>query len=264
MSGHTAIRVISLDTEASVERRKLFQQTAESAGVAWEFFSAFSGAVSPVTYDDEKSKLKFGRSLRLSEIGCYTSHFKLWEWLVNSNFEQAIIFEDDTLIDWTFIGKLANMDFNQAGIDILRFFSTDIPKVKNFHPSFLQGKYHLSAVKGPTWGTQGYMVTRTAAECLIARYSTIEMPIDWVLTRYWEHHMINFLLFPAPLLERDVPSMIGFREHWQDLPLFGRTGKLYRFLYRAYVRLKRAHFDFTFLSKLTAPAEIRTRLEKND
>jgi len=86
----------------------------------WAFFPAYIGKTEPLQYDDRVAVRRWGRPLSPAEIGCYTSHFKLWEWLLNSDCDQAIIFEDDVIAEWSLIEKLAITRFSDYGINLLR------------------------------------------------------------------------------------------------------------------------------------------------
>jgi len=112
------IRVINLD--ASVDRRQAFKQMAGGTKLDWAFFPAYIGKTEPLQYDDRVAVRRWGRPLSPAEIGCYTSHFKLWEWLLNSDCDQAIIFEDDVIAEWSLIEKLAITRFSDYGINLLR------------------------------------------------------------------------------------------------------------------------------------------------
>jgi glycosyl transferase, family 25 len=81
----TSVRVISL--ERSVERRQAFKQMAGSTELDWAFFPAHTDITEPLQYDDRVAARRFGRSLSPAEIGCYASHFKVWEWLANSDYD---------------------------------------------------------------------------------------------------------------------------------------------------------------------------------
>lgn len=203
----TSIRVIALDT--SVERRRAFTQMASDIELDWAFFPAHTSQTEPLRYDDRVAVRRSGRSLSPAEIGCYTSHFKIWEWLSNSDFDQAIIFEDDVIVDWALIKKLVNTRFSDYGVYLLRLhtygpFFWKIVKYKFFSPN-----NHLVRLIGMVPGAVAYVITRAAARTFVLNYSSIATPLDWVIARYWEHGVLNYCTFPFPVIERHGPSTIG-------------------------------------------------------
>src|SRR5689334_10163025 len=114
MAPTTAIRVISL--EESTDRRSGFSQQVFGSDLDWSFFSAHKGIVFPLDYNEHYAIRSCGRTLFHTEIGCYVSHFKCWEWLANSEYDQVIILEDDVMMDWRAITKLSQFDLSAHGI----------------------------------------------------------------------------------------------------------------------------------------------------
>jgi glycosyl transferase, family 25 len=207
----TSIRVINLDR--SVDRRQAFMQMAGGTRLDWAFFPARTGITEPLQYDDRVAVRRWGRSLSSAEIGCYSSHFKVWEWLANSDYDQAIILEDDVIVDWSIIEKLAINRFSDYGINLLRLhisypFNCKMVQYRLFSPST-----HLVRIVGNVPGAVAYLLTRAAARVLVSNYSIVAVPLDWVLARYWEHRIIGYCMFPFPVIERHTPSTIGDRRH---------------------------------------------------
>jgi glycosyl transferase, family 25 len=203
----TAIRVINLDT--SLERREEFTQMASSKKLDWAFFPAHTSKTEPLQYDGRAAVRRCGRSLSPFEIGCYASHFKLWEWLSNSDLDQIIIFEDDIIADWAFIEKLAAIRFADYGINLLRLHAYSPFNWKVVKYKFLSENNHLVILKGMVPGAAAYLLSKAAACNFVSNYSIIDAPLDWVLPRYWEHRVLNYCIFPFPVLHQDGPSTIG-------------------------------------------------------
>jgi hypothetical protein len=86
----------------------------------WAFFPACTGTVEPLTYETRVATRRCGRPLSPSELACYASHFKIWEWLAVSDYDQAIIFEDDVLVAWPVIEQIAAHRFAGHGVNLLR------------------------------------------------------------------------------------------------------------------------------------------------
>jgi glycosyl transferase family 25 len=207
----TPIRVISL--ARSVDRRQAFVQMAGSTTLDWAFFPGCTGITEPLRYDDRVAIRRCGRPLSPAEIGCYASHFKIWEWLANSDYDQVIIFEDDVIVDWAIIEKLSINRFSDYGINLLRLhilypFNWKMVQYRLFSPNT-----HLARIVGNVLGAVAYLLTRTAARILVANYSVAAAPLDWVLARYWEHRIIGYCMFPFSVIERYGPSTIGDERH---------------------------------------------------
>jgi glycosyl transferase, family 25 len=236
---NTAIRVINLDR--SVDRRQSFTQMAHGTKLDWAFFPAHTGVTKPLRYDHRVATRRFGRPLSPSEIGCYASHFKLWEWLANSDYDQAIIFEDDVIVDWLTIEQMVVNRFDNYGIHLLRLyisypFHWKIVEYKFFSPNF-----HLVRTVGWALGAVGYLLTKAAAQILVSNYETIVFPADWVLARYWEHRIPGYCIFPFPVIERGGPSTIG--EERYAVPRRALYDRIARFGWRISDRAERAYVE---------------------
>jgi glycosyl transferase, family 25 len=238
MPSETAIRVISLDE--STQRRAEFSRQVSGFELDWSFFSAYKRITSPLAYNDRDATRRFGRPLFPPEIGAYVSHFKCWEWLAESEHEQIIILEDDILADWRAITQLSQFKLSDYRIELLRLFATHPIKCRIVMHRFLAPHCHLVRAIGMYLGMQGYMLTKIGARRLVETYSNIAAPIDWVLTRYWEHGLQNYSLFPFPVIEQHVASTIGARGAVTEPALFDRAVRL---CWRIRDRAKREYFD---------------------
>jgi len=246
----TAIRVISLET--SVSRRQAFTQMVGEEKVDWAFFPAHTSKTDPLQYDERAAVRRCGRRLSPLEIGCYASHFKLWEWLSNSDLDQAIIFEDDVIIDWTLVEKLAITRFADYGIDLLRLHTHSPFPYKLIKYKFFSENNHLIRLTGVASGAAAYLLSRTAARSLVSAYSIIGVPLDWILPRYWEHRILNYCMFPFPVLHRDGPSTIGEERYaMSQRAIYDRVARIG---WRLRDRAERAYVDHClFLTKRFLP-----------
>jgi glycosyl transferase family 25 len=239
MAPETAIRVISL--EESTDRRSEFSQQVFPSDLDWSFFSAYKSIVSPLGYNDRGAIRGCGRALLLPEIGCYVSHFKCWEWLANSEYNQVIILEDDTIADWRAIAQLSLINLSSYKIDLLRLFATHPIECNIVMYRFLAPNCHLVRTTGWCLGTQGYMLTKAGARRLVEKYYHIRIPVDFVLMRYWEHRLGSYSLFPFPIIERHASnSTIGERAPVTHAAFLDRA---IRFSWRIRDRVRREYFD---------------------
>ena len=207
MGSRTAIRVISMETAR--ERRNKFSDDAKNSGLAWSYFDALRRPAQPLIHDAATELVHTGRVLRAGEIGCYSSHYSVWCWFLQSENDQLIVFEDDVVVDWSAVKVLCDRDLTKDGIDILKLFTTypahlDIVRYKLF-----SDHSHLVRLRGYCYGTQAYLLTKRGASALVQSCARLTMPIDWAMSRYWDYGIDNYAVFPFPVIERLGPSSIG-------------------------------------------------------
>lgn len=203
----TSIKVISLPKAA--DRRKKFVASCTGTFTNWEFFDGHTECQGPLKLNEQLVYERFGRKLQAGEIGVYSSHFALWQWLIKSSFEQLIVFEDDVVVDWPFIKLISGIPFKNKGIEYLRLFAK-MPSPWRLVASPYIDKYrHLIRFTGYPLGAQAYCITKSGAEKFVKYGSTIEAPIDIFMDRHWTHGLMNLAIYPFPIYERYQKSSIG-------------------------------------------------------
>ncbi|WP_196233079.1 glycosyltransferase family 25 protein [Sphingomonas segetis] len=208
MSQPQRTRIVVISMRDSIERRAAFLDRAKNAAVSWTFFDGLSGVVPGLVYDDSRARVLLGRSLGRGEIGCYASHYTLWTQLLRDDADQYVVLEDDVIVNWKFLEKLAQVDFGQSGIDYLRLYCLRPGRLSVRRYRYLENR-HLIALRDPAYGTQGYVITRAGARRLVESCGRIVRPIDSQLDRYWEHGLPNLALFPFPIIDEFAGSTIG-------------------------------------------------------
>jgi glycosyl transferase family 25 len=234
----TFVHVISV--AGATERRAEFSEQARGARSAWAFVDAARDAPSNLPYVAEAAERRFGRVLAPNEVGCFASHFAAWQGLLASTHDQLIVLEDDVLVDWRALDRIAEVDFAALGLHLLRLYATHPFRHETAIVRFLGPHQHLVRARGMFLGCQGYVLTRHAAERLTVCARAIHMPVDWFMGRYWEFGFPNYCLFPFPIIERCVASNIGDRS---EAPPISRTAWLARQYHRATDRVARELAD---------------------
>ncbi len=196
-----AIRVISL---AHSPRRAVFAERANTS-LEWDFLDARTSNTTGLPYDRRKSELIYGRALKPSELGCFSSHYALWRFCAKTN-QPVVVFEDDVDPDWSFLEALAQDYQPYAEIEFLRFWGMFDAKRVNVG-SILDRK--VVELLGYPRGGQGYLMTPPHATRLLKRLRLVARPVDDEIDRVWRYGAPNLIVDPPPLSVREEPSDIG-------------------------------------------------------
>ena len=94
------------------------------------------------------------RPLTPGELGCYSSHYHAWLVLLDSRAAQMIVLENDTVVDWTFLEKLATLDFSALGVSYLRLFGKR-PCAFRLHGEVIEPRRYLVEYAPYVHGTRG-------------------------------------------------------------------------------------------------------------
>lgn len=204
----TKIMVISVPTAR--ERREAFEKSITGMPPRWDYFDAFSNLSPSLIYTADAALRKSANVLNKAELGCYSSHYSLWRWLLDSDYSQIIIFEDDVVVDWPFIEKLQRIDFASQGIHYLRLFTKIPARWRYVKTPFFDKYHHLIRFTNFALGSQAYILTREGARILIEHGQRLDCAVDVFMDRYWQHGLPNLALYPFHVFERFQESSIGY------------------------------------------------------
>ncbi len=119
-----------------------------------------------IWYCPKKNNKQYHRDLTSGEIGCYISHMRVWQKIVDEALPMCVILEDDLSIQSSFsriieaAEKLQNWDFIKLSDSRnLAFVDT-----QSLESKFVLGNY----LKAPS-GAQGYMLSLEGAKKLLRR-----------------------------------------------------------------------------------------------
>lgn len=208
------------------ERRSRFAGRAKGASVDWAFFSACSQLHSALVHRPNDALKAKGRPLTPGEIGCYSSHYAVWSEFHAGDADQIIVLEDDTIVDWTLVAKLAQRNLAAEKLHYLRLFYKLPASAAVVRRDFIDRGRMVVELDGFVHGTQGYAMTRPAVERFLVHCRQVRRPIDNELDRSWAHGVPNLSLFPFALVEESAASTIGasrFERH--PAPLWAKVAR---------------------------------------
>jgi glycosyl transferase family 25 len=200
--------VISLDR--AIERRAHMTRLAADIGFTAEFVSAVDGrklsAEQRARYDGPAARRIYGVDMSDSEIGCYLSHFSVFEKMVAENIPLALILEDDIEVDDDFrhiVGELARQ--RDPEWTVVRFQTSkdcvadgSKPAAKGRRIGRVGGR-ELFQLQTTVLGGCGYLISLKAAEAMLAFGQRIFLPVDQTLDRYWENGILPYVVRPLPV-----------------------------------------------------------------
>lgn len=133
-------------------------------------------------------------------IGCFMSHFKAWNHIVNNNIKEAIIFEDDIILDKKFEEKFfkykkhfpKNSDIILLGctlgcqqnnlMTLIQYFH--IP-ILGFNTKYYTNYYDNNYIIPPLnfTGLYSYYITQNSARKLINNFKKVRYHIDTLVSK---------------------------------------------------------------------------------
>ena len=205
------IFVISLARAA--ERRADIRSRLDSAGVSYEIVDAVDGAALDLTqFADrlrpDKYRIKFGRKFARGEIGCYLSHYNLWERIAAEKIESALILEDDAVWDADFFEVVARLPEVRWQWELVLLSAGDSRPIDRVLCDISGGR-RLARHKRRAWTTAAYLVRRPAAEKLLDYCREIRAGIDCLYSEYWKNDVAFYFVDPPPVHQSGAESAVG-------------------------------------------------------
>ena len=202
------IIVISLGRVA--ERRAAMQR--ELAGFDFEFFEAVDGnALDESLYrhrmQTEWWRLMRGRQLSPGEIGCFLSHYGVWQRIVETGTPFALILEDDARLEDAFADRVEELMGMPMEWDVVHLAPKRRYLVDRVFVVLSDGR-QLVRFRRRHAGAIGYLIRREAAEALLHYCWRIRAPIDWLYAEWWENGLAFRVVEPGIVRHAGMPSTI--------------------------------------------------------
>jgi glycosyl transferase family 25 len=204
-------------------RRAHMQAQLAAAGIEAEFTPAVDGRslsqADRAGYDRARALRVYGVDMTPNEIGCYLSHYRLYQRMVEQGIEAALILEDDVAVDPGLRGIVAALmaqpDWLVVRLESLRGRVRE-PRNARERGTLMAdlgvgGLYRLNT---HPLGLGGYLIRLEGARRMLAYGARMFMPIDQTMDRFWENGVEPYVVRPFPVrqLQQAFGSSIGERD----------------------------------------------------
>ena len=235
------MKVFVISLKRSEERRKVVLERFNELGLEFEFFDAIDGRAEPAhplfgNYDFNKRLwLTSGRFPSKGELGCYASHYLLWQKCVELN-EPILVVEDDSYIRDDIVSMFSLIKDKVIDYGFLRL-EKESNKCHLFSKES-EDNYQISFMSDNFEGTRSYAISPHSASLLISGSARWCMPVDNYIGSLYLHKMPSYILKPEVIENNpeDFDTTIQLGEEnkakWYRKP----TRELYS-LYRKFVML---------------------------
>ena len=138
--------------------------------------------------DNPEFKISW-EGFKLGELGNFASHFLIWKYLINSDMDEILVFEDDADISEDFIEKI-NIYFSilPKDWDIFSIFVHH-----NQYDRFTESNESTVVKAYQDWSTLCYLVSKSGAQKLYDYVvkNGMDYPTDWFIFRHAENNNFN-------------------------------------------------------------------------
>lgn len=251
------IRIISLATRP--DRRRQIAAQFDRLGVSgYSFLDAVNGREQPdhplfAHYDPvARARVKGrGRDLKPSQLGCFASHYLLWQECAASG-QPLIVIEDDAILKENFADMLVHAQALSSTWPLIWLHEYDRPGRDPSMEVGRVGPFTLNRKLKKHSCSVAYLLSPEAAATLLKHCQAWVYPLDDTMFRFYEHGVENIALQPACVIQdHESPSDITGPGGEVLPPLWDRVR---REAYQARDTVWRALHNLRFRLRLRRPA----------
>ena len=196
--------IFIVNLERSQDRREKITSRLKEIGASFELFPAVDGAKLSedelAIYDEKLVFEKIARPLSRSEIGCYLSHKRLWQRIVDNNLPWAAVLEDDVNIHDDLGKVLSSVSQIPLEWDFVRL--AGICETPFLELYALGDSFKLAVLLQGASGTQGYCISHAGAKKLLEHASVIQGTVDdHLIDNCWKTGLKILAVQPYPISE---------------------------------------------------------------
>jgi glycosyl transferase family 25 len=249
------LRTIVITLARSADRQKHMTGEFERAGLPFEFFYGVDGPRGEhlrfKQYDEKRTIRFFGKAMGVGEVGCWASHYLVWQKCVELN-EPVLVVEDDVKLKPGFAGLVKRLEPLMEDHRLIRLYGLvkrPYRKLKDLGDGFTLIRF----LRGPA-GTQCYAISPAGAKTLLAGAESWREPVDRYMDRFWRHGLPSLAIMPYLL------AHVGYGQLPSDVQSWARTRTPYTF-WRKLVRMGEhgGRHAFNIWHYLKAPGKARAR-----
>jgi glycosyl transferase, family 25 len=207
----SAPKAFILHLERATARRANVETLRARLPIESEILAAVDGARLPpeqvnAAYTRARFAPRYPFALGLPEIGAFLSHRAAWRRIAEDGLDFAFVFEDDAEVDGAKFAALLDFVLTERG----QWDYVLLPAV-GLEPAGAavarRGEFSLLRPYAPPLRAIGQIVSRAAAERLLAVTSPFDRPVDTFLQMTWVTGQTLLAATPTPI--RDVSRESG-------------------------------------------------------
>ncbi|WP_374262415.1 glycosyltransferase family 25 protein [Zoogloea sp.] len=189
------MKIFVVNLERAAERRVAILRHLAELGLEAEILPAVEGA----RVDRASLGPDAEPGLSNGEVGCYLSHVRFWQTVVERRLPHAIILEDDVICSPTLMRVADEIAALDLPWDAVRLSA--LQPIRGIPLLTLSGGERLILPNKHPSGTQAYMVSLAGARRLLDAIAVPKGPIDDTLDRYWRFGLCVPVLSPSVVVE---------------------------------------------------------------
>lgn len=240
--------IVFINLDSDTDRRARMEAECKRLSLAAERFdatrwTALTEAEQAQLYSPALNAAQFHKSLVNGEKGCYASHLRCWQWLLDSPHPALVVLEDDVALKPEFAAVIDAIAALPAGWDMIKLIGrlNERKGEKLTAQQDLIANFKLVEYARVPSLTAAYVVSRSGARKLLDSRRPFGRPIDVDLRHWWENGLQIRGVVPAAILLDDTSFQSSIGTKAREV---GLAAKWRKFRHKAaYTLLNRWHRD---------------------
>ncbi len=227
MSALPDLEIFVVSLAANRPRRDYIRRHLSELGLDFELHDAVDGHHVPRelrgSYGDVEARARLGRDLLPGEIGCAMSHLNILRLIVERRIPEALVLEDDAVLDAETVELLRHRDRLQEDREIvlLNHHSRDGAAHRGAETSLwgrvpISGRFSSGRFVEHAWSSVAYLVRRSGAQKILQVAHPIWCPIDQLTGAHHPAGLRVYGITPRCVGEADLPSTMAGRDAAQQ------------------------------------------------
>lgn len=206
--------VVNLDSSADRWTSMLHQ--CDLLGLSPQRVSAVRGSLltekqKSDVYQLSANLTKYDKILNNAEIGCYMSHIRCWELIVEQELDFALVLEDDAILTDNIVKYIEKLAHTSSDWDYIKLSHGSKVKSAADAIELGDGLTLRKELKLPST-TTGQLISLSGAKKLLKHAYPIARPVDMDIQYWFEKSLRCFVVSPFPILHGDFGSEINKTE----------------------------------------------------
>jgi len=179
--------IVVISLKRATDRRQSIEQQLSPLNLQYSFFDAIDGKLGHelfANYDAKKAWLIGEIPLTPGHLGCYASHYLVWQRCLESGKPMIVLEDDAMLVTEPFLRFLEHAKALPGGIECVRLFASKSRNTDNWLV-FQQGDLSIGKFLRGHKSATGYYLTPPAAEKFLNYGKRWAEPVDIEMDQFW-------------------------------------------------------------------------------
>ena len=201
MLNNSSLPVFVVSLARATERREAITQHLNSLNISHEIVNAVDGKNSDLSeYEDRlrhigECEKRMGAMFDRGSIGCYLSHYQMWERIVHKNIPAAVILEDDAVLQPNFIQTASDVIACEWKWDVVLMHAEGRKGKMRKICSLNNGGELVQYMRHP-YALIAYLVSLEGAKKLLEYCRDLRLPIDSHWKPWWQWNGLFYCVRP--------------------------------------------------------------------